>query len=175
MPAVQRRPYGPVGAKKDQVQAQEEPRYAMPRPVPGSRVNWYPSGNLKEPHLAIVKKVYAEKIECHDTLGGVNPKICFHKDHPDVKAKKYDISDPDSGLWDFIPEEVEGEKWRNRVNETIKNLERRLEDLEAALARSKPAKAEQSLQFTDPQDEPDDDEEVDEDEELDAQDDEGSA
>lgn len=120
----------------------DKPRYAMPIPRIGQDVDWFPGGDKRQPQRAVVRKIYQEKIELLNTVGGAYPvHVCFHCDHPAVLEKTMDFSI--DGTWDFTPEEKELKRWKQQIESDLQRLCNRVAELESdgdkpKLRRSKP-------------------------------------
>jgi hypothetical protein len=109
----------------------EVQKYQMPLPRIGQDVDWFPMGDKARARRAVVRRIYQEKIELLDTVGGAAPiKVCFHCDNPVVLEKTMDFSH--DGTWDFTVEEKDMKRWKATVENDILNLSKRLEALESA-------------------------------------------
>ena len=103
-------------------------RYVMPRPKIGQFVNWHPGGDKRNPHRAIVKEVYDNKILCFDTVGGQYPhKTCFHASDPEVAQKEKAVKAGDGGTWDFTEEEANAAKRQQAIDDRFAALEAKLD------------------------------------------------
>lgn len=108
------------------------PVYTMPRPAVGGRVSWFPRGDQRTPHEAIVKAVYADKIECMDTTDH-STKVCFHAGHPTANSDDANdrliINLVDGGTWDFSKEDAEKKRFVDTTNARLAALEAFVADM----------------------------------------------